>query len=288
VALAVAAAVLAAVIVTVGLNEGDDRLPAVEPARGDVHEAGGRSASTPSRPAFAAARRFAASREGLVSFAVVDTAGRLRSVRGERGYVSASVVKALLLAAELRRLERQRLELDQLSRDLLTQMITYSDNAAADAIYQRVGDDGLREVATRAGMRDFEVAGHWTTAQLTAEDMAHFMAGLDGALVGRHAEFASAQLASIVPEQRWGIPDAIGHRWQIRFKGGWRGTDLGQLVHQAAALRRGRERLALAVLTDGQPTMEYGIATVGGIASRLLGPGAPAPGDGVPRRGGDH
>jgi len=47
---------------------------------------------------------------------------------------------------------------------------------------------------------------------------------------------------------------------------------LGQLIHQVAALGRGDRHLALAVLTDGQPTMEYGIATVDGIGSRLLGP----------------
>ena len=48
--------------------------------------------------------------------------------------------------------------------------------------------------------------------------MARFMAGLDTALAGPHAEFASQLLASIVPEQRWGIPAALGDRWRIQFK----------------------------------------------------------------------
>jgi hypothetical protein len=41
-------------------------------------------------------------------------------------------------------------------------------------------------------------------------------------------------------------------------------------VHQIARLERGRRELALAVLTDGQPTMDYGIESVRGIAERLL------------------
>jgi hypothetical protein len=56
----------------------------------------------------------------------------------------------------------------------------------------------------------------------------------------------------------------------VFFKGGWRGTVLGQLVHQVARLERGPLRFSLAVMTDGDPSMGYGIGTIRGVAARLL------------------
>jgi hypothetical protein len=61
-----------------------------------------------------------------------------------------------------------------------------------------------------------------------------------------------------------------GDSWAVRFKGGWRPTDSGQLVHQAAELRDGERLISVAVLTDGQPSMEAGIAAIEGIAARVV------------------
>jgi hypothetical protein len=232
-----------------------------------------------------AARRYARSRDGLVSFAVVDSRGRHHGLAAERRYVSASVVKVMLLAAELDRLRAAGLPLDPATRRLLSAMITYSDNDAADSIYYRVGDAGLFAVARRARMRDFTVSGYWANAEISARDMAGLMAGLDRVLVGPHADFAAGLLAAIVPAQRWGIPAVAPEGWRVRFKGGWRGTERGQLVHQVARLERGRREIALAVLTDGQPTMAYGIETVHEIAERLLSRPPPVPKRGARDRG---
>lgn len=217
---------------------------------------------------------YALRRGGDVSLAVLDTAGRLRGRRAAKRYVSASVVKAMLLAAEIRRLEREGLPLDPDTKRLLTAMITRSDNDAADSIYTRVGDAGLVGVARRARMRRFSVAGYWANAQITAADMARYFSRLPELLVGRHRSWALGQLGSVVEEQRWGVPRAAGKRWAVFFKGGWRETEKGQLVHQVALLRNGHRELVIAVLTDGQPSQLYAIHTVRGIADRLLDPGA--------------
>jgi hypothetical protein len=210
-----------------------------------------------------------------VSLAVVDTQGRLRGRDADRRYVSASVVKAMLLAAELRRLHREALPLDGATSDLLKAMVVHSDNDSADVIYTRVGDSGLREVASSARMRRFSVAGHWGNAQVTAADLARFFSRLRGLLPRRHRRTGLQLLASIVRDQRWGIPRAAGRSWRVHFKGGWRSTGRGELVHQAAWVRNGDRDLAIAVLTDAQPSRLYGIHTVRGVAERLLdsGPG---------------
>lgn len=246
------------------------RPASLPPRAGEARPRGAPARVVPPPARIRKARRYAAGRDGLVSFALVDSRGRLHALDGDRPYVSASVVKVMLLAAELRRLHGEGLPLDPLTRDLLTRMITYSDNAAADAIYARNGDEGLYEAARVGGMRSFRVAGYWANAQITASAMARAMWRLDALMAGSQHDFAIGLLGRIVPEQSWGIPAAARDRWDVRFKGGWRGTELGQLVHQAARLQRGPDHLSLAVLTDAQPSQEYGQATVRGVASRLL------------------
>ena len=224
----------------------------------------------PMRRGVHAANGYARSREGIVAFAVMGADGKVHDRLGARSFVSASVVKALLLVAELRRIQSQGLTLDDLTESTLQRMITVSDNAAADEIYGRVGDAGLERVADDAGMRDFTVDGYWANAQITADDMVGFADRLDALVRGPEAGFANHLLRDIVPYQRWGIPTAVGVRWRVRFKGGWRTTELGALAHQFARLDRDHDHLSLAVLTDGQPSQEYAAETIEGVAARLL------------------
>jgi beta-lactamase class A len=221
------------------------------------------------------AQRFAAAR-GDVSFAVMDRSLGLRGYDLDRQYSSASASKALLLAAELRRLDREGLSLSSETKALLEPMIIYSDNRAADAVYAQVGDEGLEEVAERAGMSDFEpTPGFWGGDQITAADMARFFYRLDANLPGPHRAYAKRLLARITPAERWGIPEAVGGGWSVWFKGGWRPPggeqNSGPVTHQAALLehRRG-EHLALAVLTDEAPWGGGGFEAIEGVARRLL------------------
>ncbi len=216
-----------------------------------------------------------ASGRGPVAFAVMDACGGVRGFDDRRPFSSASLSKALLLAAYLR--QRGAAPIPEADRALLDSMITLSDNRAGDAIYARVGDAGLAAVARRAGMRDFSpTPGFWGGAQITAADMARFFFWLEGNLGRPHRDYAMRLLARIDPAQRWGIPAAADGRWRAWFKGGWRPANekptSGPVTHQAALLvHPSGERVALAVLTDDAPgSLAFG--TIEGIASRLLDP----------------
>lgn len=222
----------------------------------------------PSAARVRAARGYAQKRVGSVSFAVLG-AGGLRGLNGGRAYGSASVTKALLLAGFLQ--QRKRSGISDAERALLGPMIRVSDNDAADAIYDRVGDGGLRRVAHHAGMRHFSVTGHWGGAQITADDMARFFFALERRFPERHRDYAMRLLADIVGGQRWGIPRGA-RGWQVNFKGGWRPDDGGHLAHQAALLRRDGERIGLAVMTTQQPSLGYATDTIAGITRRLTHP----------------
>ena len=227
-------------------------------------------AVVPSARTLAAAFDFARSRQGLVSYAVVDSAGRSHGWKQNRAYASASVVKAMLLVSYLRQASWRGLQLDAGARHELETMIVSSDNDAASWAFARVGGGAaLDALAHSAGMRSFAVDGYWSSAQITARDEARLFFRLDELLPAGGRSYARRLLSSIVAYQRWGIPHTA-HGWHVYFKGGWAPSASGQLVHQVALLERGETALALAVLTDGNPSQAYGEATIEGIAARLL------------------
>ncbi len=235
----------------------------------------------PSQKRVEQAVEFASGRSGNVAFAVLDRIGGVRGLQPDTQFSSASVSKALILAAELRRLQDEGEELDEATRSLLDSMITYSDNDAAGSIYARVGDTGMSEVAERAGMSSFEATpGYWGGAQMSAADLARFFGGLDRNLPGRYRDYARSLLANITSTQRWGIPAAASGAWRVYFKGGWRPPATeetsGPVTHQAALLEhRDGQRIAIAVLTD-QPPGSTSYETIEGIAERLLADQAPS------------
>jgi len=231
-----------------------------------AHRAAGRRHARIAR-----ASEWAAGRDGRVAFAVAGPDGAIHGRNEHERFQSASVVKALILAAELQRVADSGRPLDPATAAELRRMITVSDNQAATSVFARVGPERLDAIAHRAGMHDFRSSTTWGASEISAADMAAMFAGLGRVFPERHEKFGLGLLGSIVPEQRWGIARIAAERgWSVRFKGGWRLDPNGQIVNQAAELRRDGAERAIAVLTDQQPSMGYGIATVEGIAARLL------------------
>ncbi len=225
----------------------------------------------PDTAALTRTRRWLATRAGRTAFAVVDDRGFLHGTRMHETFESASLVKAMLLVACLRDYDTRGVALDAGTRALLEPMIRSSDNDAAGAIFARVGEAGLRALAADAGMADFASLPAWGSSALSAADQARFFALLDRLLPRRSARFARALLRGIVAEQSWGTPAvARPAGWTVLFKGGWR----ERIVNQAARLERGGVAISLAVLTDENPSMAYGVETIEGITARLLGRGA--------------
>jgi hypothetical protein len=230
-------------------------------------------ASVPAAPAplatsagIRAARDYALDRQGSVAFAVLDQRGRLRGVHRTRVFPSASVSKAMIMVAVLRQARGRALSASV--REALRRMITWSDNDSADALYARVGGGGLVDVARAARATRFGERGHWASERITAADQVRLFLRLDALIPAAHRAYARELLRSIVPAQRWGVaPVAARHRMTIMFKGGWRPG----VLHQVALLERGGQRLAVAVLTAGQPSVAYGQRTVEGVAARVLG-----------------
>jgi hypothetical protein len=210
------------------------------------------------------AQRFARRRGGTVGFAVAVPGRRIRGVRVNHRFYSASVVKAMLALAVVRAAPGRALTAGE--RALLRPMVTYSDNDAASTVYARVGRDALMRIAGAAGMTRFDVSFNWADALVTAHDQARLFLRIDRLTPRRHRGYLRGLLGSIVPSQRWGIaPVAESRGVHIMFKGGWRTG----IFHQVALLERDGRRIAVAVLTSGTDH-GYGRVTQAGIAARVL------------------
>jgi beta-lactamase class A len=227
----------------------------------------------PGPAAVRAARSYAATRQGRVSFAVGDARGDIAGQAFDRPYPSASLSKAMILVAYLYRAERSGKGVSPLEVSRLDGMIRVSDNYSASWLFRRLGPRALAAIARRAGLRSFSVDGDWGAARLTAADQVRFFLAIDRLLPEpRRRNYARHLLSHIAAFHSWGIPQvARPHGWRVFFKGGSRPDGSGQLVHQAAVLERGPRRIAIAVLTDGSPSEKYGHGTIRGIAERLLG-----------------
>jgi Beta-lactamase enzyme family len=220
------------------------------------------------RPHVNEARAYAISRLGEVSFAV-RTEEDFRAFRPDRVVHSASIIKAMFMVAYLNRAGVRDRPLRREARALLSKMIRRSDNTAATTIRNIVGDAALVRLARRAHMTRFAVAPIWGLSQITARDQTRLFLKIEDFIPERHRATAMTLLRTIVPEQRWGIARARPSNWTLYFKGGW-GSGTGAVDHQVAQLRRGKLRVAVAIMTTGNPSHEYGKATLEGVAKRLL------------------
>jgi hypothetical protein len=237
------------------------------------HGGGNLPLGFPGPGTIASAKRYLWRRIGRTAFAVVDSEGRLSGVNMHRTFITGSVVKAMLLVAYLRRLKAMgKRSVDSSSNSFLYPMIHVSDNNAATRCWSIVRNTGLYSVAAAAGMTNFSVRTDWGSATFSAADQAKFFFVMNSLIPRAFVRYARHLLSTIAAYESWGIP-AIARPlgYTVFFKGGWRPSPDVYLVHQIARLRGHHHTFSLAVMTDGDPDMEYGIDTIQGVTRALLG-----------------
>lgn len=222
-------------------------------------------------PHMKAARRFARARGADITFSVRTTENRFWGERPDHQEWSASIVKAMLLAAYVDQASVAHRRLSSSERATLSGMIRASNNYDAQVIYNQVGNAGLQALANRVGMTHFATNpnGVWGETLITGRDQTKYFLHIDRYIVSSHRVFAMYLLNHIIPSERWGIGQVNHHGWKLYFKGGW-GYGTGLIDSQVAMLERGCVRVSIAVLTMHDPSHDYGKATLFGTFSRLL------------------
>jgi hypothetical protein len=211
-----------------------------------------------------AADTFADARAAQVSWAVRTPAG-FWARDPDRPVRSLSLVKAVLLVATLRDARDRPLTAAE-RRDLLP-MIRESSNAAASRVVARLGRSRVDAAARAGGLRRFRLAEHWGTTPTTTREQTRFWLSVDTSMPARHRAYGMRLLRTV--KQRWGIGELALPGWSVAFKGGW--TDRVPLSeHQSALLVAGPDRIAVSVLTTGEPGHAYARRTLRGVFARLL------------------
>ncbi|MGI5273708.1 serine hydrolase [Nonomuraea sp. CA-218870] len=226
--------------------------------------------------------RYLATRPGPVAALVKDlTTGRVYGYRPRRPMITASTAKVQILMALLLRTPWQKLPA-AVRRDAGA-MIRYSDNHAADRLWPRIGAaSGFTAAGRKLGLRHTEgVPGTcvdlycWGITRTSAEDQVRLVQ----ALVSERSPLRAADrgrvlrlMGEVVDGQDWGISAARCRGDRVALKNGWlkRVSTERWAVVSAGLIRGGGHDYAIAVLTEGGPEVGYGIATVEGVAERIM------------------
>ncbi|MGJ6968161.1 serine hydrolase [Streptosporangium sp. G11] len=187
-----------------------------------------------------------------------------------------SILTALLLGTRWR-------ELGERARSDASNMIRFSDNEAADRLYERIGlESGLASANRRFGLKRTYTPGGgcedrycWGVAQTTAEDQIRLVKALATAkspLASPERRKVLGLMEKVTPEQKWGISAGACETDQVALKNGWlRHVANGRwAVASAGLIRADGHDYAVAVLTEDSPTMETGIARIEGVTERLM------------------
>ena len=216
------------------------------------------------------------SRRGTVGVSFVDlSSGVACDVRGDRHFASASVVKTAILATLLYQTQHRHGSLTASERSLATAMITRSDNNAASALWRRIGGaSGLRRFLSAAGMTQTVPGsgGMWGLTQITARDeikLLRLLATDNGVLTPASRAYELGLMKKVIAGQRWGAPTGASAGEVVAVKNGWLPLPSGGWRVNTTGVGVGRRSYLMAVLSDGNPSMSYGVSTVNRVATAI-------------------
>ena len=241
-----------------------------------------RAATNPfARPSL---RAYLAHRQGNVSAAVYDISRRATYLyHSDVREQTASIIKVDILATLLHERQRIGLGLTPAQESLARDMIEDSDNDDAQKLWDEEGaSTAVDAFDHEVGMNETtpNAAGYWGLSWTTARDQLQLLRRV--MLANPLLDFSSRAyeyelMRHVVASQRWGVSAGVGRHATVALKNGWLPLHPGDWqVNSIGKVAGSRHRYLIAVLTNGQPTEGYGIATIERISAatwRALGRG---------------
>ncbi|WP_018353226.1 serine hydrolase [Longispora albida] len=176
-----------------------------------------------------------------------------------------SMIKAWIAADYLAGAEGRPLTADE--KTMIQNMIWYSDDDAAEVLYQARGADAVIDrLAGECGLTGTYLEHDWWSyTQITAADAAKMM----GCVLGRSA-YLDELLRTVDPSGRFGIPEALPAGTEVAVKNGWtlQSSDGQWRVNCLASW----DHWALAVLTQYPAAygQDYGAGICRSVTSQLF------------------
>jgi beta-lactamase class A len=214
-----------------------------------------------------------AGRKGTVAVGLYDRSTNTTcTLRAGTAYDSASVVKVTVLAALLWDAKKTNRYLTDRENTLAKAMITKSDNAATSTLWKQLGMTKIKGFLTAAGMTQTKPGanGYWGLTQITVTDeqkLLKLITAKNTVLSDNARAYVLKLMGQVVSSQRWGTPYGVPSGVTVAVKNGWlqRATN-GWRVHSVGAFKGGGHDYMITVLTHGNSTMNYGIATIQAVA----------------------
>ena len=233
----------------------------------------------------AAAVSYVSTRSGTVLAAVYDigTGQTWRLGRG-RPQAEASVVKLDVLETLLAERGSSRTGPPATDQSLAQQMIEDSDNAAATNLWHAVGGAAsIRSFNATAGLTHTSPSrcvacpgfpwpgwGLTTTTPIDQISLLRELVKPNALLTSADRSYALSLMENVTPSQRWGITGGVPRHATVALKNGWLPLDSAGTnwqINSVGWISGGRADYLMAVLTTGNPTEQYGIDTINGLAA---------------------
>ncbi|MGO9458054.1 MAG: serine hydrolase [Acidimicrobiales bacterium] len=193
---------------------------------------------------------------------------------------TASIVKVDIMATALIEAEQGGQGIPADEQALMPPMIEQSDNTAASEMYNDVG--GPRGVAAsngELGLTSTAPSLTWGLTTTTAADQVKLVSAFaypSAALSPASRSYGLSLMENVEPVQDWGVSAGIPAGVPVALKNGWLPLAPGDWQVNSVGYVSGDGRdYVLAILTNGNPTESYGIATIEQISSLVFAQLAP-------------
>lgn len=228
-----------------------------------------------------AAADYLATRAGLIGVGVaVPDRAVIFTTAGNTSFYLASVAKTPIMLTLLRQVADEGRALSDAEAEDLWAMISLSDNDAADRLWNSTGGaDGISAYLRSVGVTGIEpdAEGYWGASTATPRALALLLAKLiEGDALSMNGQIAALTLMGNIEalDQRWGVTAGLPHELpdgaRIGLKDGWYWADEGWWVNSVGYIAPpDAAPYTLVILTNDQPSFEYGVETVETVA-RLI------------------
>ena len=214
-------------------------------------------------------------RDGVHAVSVYDRVTGVSCLyNGSKHFDSASIVKAIIMAAVLRWHQETGTPLSSWEKSEATLMITQSDNDAATDLWNEVGMNNLQHFLDLAGMGETQLGqdGQWGLTQVTAHDemlLLKLLSAPNSVLDAYSRSYQLGLMAQVTSWESWGVTAGTpsGVTWHV--KNGWLPDATGWHINSIGTFSGHGENYMIAVLsdnTDMNHDEQYGINTIEDVA----------------------
>jgi len=213
---------------------------------------------------------YVATRTDNVTAAVYDIrTGRTYTYRSGVVEHTASTVKVDILATLLYQTQASG-PLSPADQALAVPMIEDSLDSAADVLWVRVGASAVGDFEQAAGMTATEPAtdGVWGTTTTTALDRLAMLRTLvfpNPLLTDTSRSYLLNLMEHVTPSQDWGATGGVPAGVTVALKNGF-SQIIGWQINTTGWVSGDGHDYLIAVLTDGNPSEDYGIQTVNAVS----------------------